>query len=90
FRSFPVIPVLLGPNLPRPDRSDGEYERWCRSMLILFKPWRTMEDLKGDHMTWEAAFNSTTFTATSLRIMRNMNVENECKDARDEHDKLRR
>ncbi|KAJ7429945.1 hypothetical protein B0H11DRAFT_1766031 [Mycena galericulata] len=90
MRSTPVVPVLLGDPLPRPDRSNAEYERWCRSMLILFKPWRGWEDLKGDFPSWEAAFNANSFSSDSLYVMRNMNVENECKDARDEHDKQRR
>ncbi|KAJ6517155.1 hypothetical protein DFH09DRAFT_940463, partial [Mycena vulgaris] len=90
LRSSPVVPVLLGSTLPRPDRSDAEYARWCRCMLILFKPWRTMPDLKGVHASWESAFDDTVFSPSAKAIMHNLNVENECKDARDEHDKLRR
>ncbi|KAJ7130145.1 hypothetical protein C8R44DRAFT_530274, partial [Mycena epipterygia] len=85
-----VVPVLLGPTLPRPDRSDAEYDKWCRCMLLLFKPWRSMAELKGDHASWASAFDATEFSPASQLIMRNLNVENECKDARDEHDKLRR
>ncbi|KAJ7119795.1 hypothetical protein C8R44DRAFT_541140, partial [Mycena epipterygia] len=90
FRTAAVIPVLLGPTLPRPDRSDAEYERWCRTMVMLFKPWRSMADLKGEHATWQKAFDATEFSSGAKYIMHNLNVENECKDARDEHDKLRR
>jgi hypothetical protein len=32
------VPVILSPALPRPDRDEEEYEQWCRSMLLIFKP----------------------------------------------------
>ncbi|KAK7038405.1 hypothetical protein R3P38DRAFT_2427214, partial [Favolaschia claudopus] len=90
LRSVPVVPVLLGAPLPRPDRGGAELEKWCRSMLILFKPWREAADLLGDHPTWKEAFDAHTFSPSVAAVMKNLNVENECQDARDEHDKLRR
>ncbi|KZT55184.1 hypothetical protein CALCODRAFT_406669, partial [Calocera cornea HHB12733] len=39
------VPVILGPTLPRGDRGLEERSLWCRAMLILFKPWRTFNDL---------------------------------------------
>ena len=39
IREVDFVPVILGPSLPRPNRGDDEYEYWCRSMLLLFKPW---------------------------------------------------
>ena len=39
IREVPFVPVLLGEALPRGDRSPEEREQWCRSMMILFKPW---------------------------------------------------
>ncbi|KAJ7612825.1 hypothetical protein DFH06DRAFT_929721, partial [Mycena polygramma] len=80
-----VVPVLLGPTLPRPDRSSAEYERWCRAMLIIFKPWRVPSDLKDSAQSWADAFADALphFSREAKRIMRNMNIENECQDARD-------
>ncbi|KZV62853.1 hypothetical protein PENSPDRAFT_551691, partial [Peniophora sp. CONT] len=49
LRTIPVVPVILGPTLPRRDRAE---EEWCRAMLILFKPWRSLEDLKRPSETW--------------------------------------
>ncbi|KAJ7084458.1 hypothetical protein B0H15DRAFT_735822, partial [Mycena belliarum] len=82
--------VLLGDKIPRPDRGLAERDRWCRAMLILFKAWRSVKDLKGSHPNWSAAYNATTFSPYSLSIMANMNIENECKDARDKYEQLRR
>jgi hypothetical protein len=38
----PFIPVLLGPTIPKKDTSN---EKWCKLMLILFRPWRDLNDL---------------------------------------------
>jgi hypothetical protein len=84
------IPVLLGDALPRPDRSPEEREDWCRIMLALFKPWRKETDLKNGHSRWSEAFDAHTFSAESLRIISNINVENECKDARDNYEARRK
>lgn len=80
-----VVPVLIGPSLPRPDRGDQEYEEWCRLMLVLFKPWRTVADLISINQPWVDSFSSCQFKEEHMYIMKNMNVENECKDARDSH-----
>lgn len=83
-RTF-VIPVLIGPALPRPDRGDEEYEEWCRLMLMFFKPWRTLSDLNGPNDHWIDSFVQYQFKEEHVDLMKNMNVENECKDARDNH-----
>ncbi|KZO92228.1 hypothetical protein CALVIDRAFT_487901, partial [Calocera viscosa TUFC12733] len=44
--------VILGPTLPRGDRGLEERTKWCRAMLILFKPWRTIDDLLQARETW--------------------------------------
>ncbi|KAJ7215813.1 hypothetical protein GGX14DRAFT_562271 [Mycena pura] len=85
MRAVPLVNVLLGEKIPRPDRGKAEHVKWCRAMLILFKPWRNLRDLKAVGQTWEEAYAATTFSTQTLKIMRNMNVENECKDARDTH-----
>ncbi|KAK7027673.1 PIF1-like helicase-domain-containing protein [Favolaschia claudopus] len=89
-RTIPVVNVLLGDKIPRPDRGAGERERWCRAMLILFKPWRSLTDLKDADETWQTAFDKCSFGPAELRTMKNMNVENECKDAKDSHEVLRK
>ncbi|KAJ7142800.1 hypothetical protein C8R44DRAFT_538963, partial [Mycena epipterygia] len=90
FRRVPLVNVLLGDKLPRPDRSSGERDRWARAMMILFKPWRSINDLKSTDQTWTQAFESYEFTDYALALMENMNVENQCKDARDAHEVLRK
>ena len=52
--SDPQVPVLYGPQIPRKDREDTR-ERYCRALLTLFVPWRTVHDLSGANQTWEEA-----------------------------------
>ncbi|KAJ7656082.1 hypothetical protein DFH06DRAFT_899625, partial [Mycena polygramma] len=90
FRTVPFVNILLGDRMPRPDRTAGEKDRWCRAMLILFKPWRCLKDLKAGQETWTAAFNRTVFSDSARKVMDNMNIENECKDAKDRYEVLRK
>jgi hypothetical protein len=83
IKSDSQVPVILGPSLPRCDRTAEEKDRWCRAMLILFKPWNDPKALKNIGQSWADAFTSWTFSAHASSIMKNMNVLNECKDARD-------
>lgn len=82
------IPVPIGPSLPRRDQPEV-WSRYCRLMLILFKPWRTAKDLRGDAETWVEAFDlfqsSPLCTPRIVKILENMQVFHECKDSRDEH-----
>ncbi|KAI0027201.1 hypothetical protein K488DRAFT_6521, partial [Vararia minispora EC-137] len=89
-RGVAHVPVLAGPRITRADRSEGERETFHRSMPILFKPWRIAEDLVPAGMTWTQAFCATTFSPYLAKIIRNIHVENECRDARRESDCLRR
>lgn len=84
-RTVPYIVMLLGPTVPRPDRSPEERELWCRAMLILFKPWRKFDDLRHGYSSWSDAFEGAEFDLYSQQTMKNINVENECKDARDRY-----
>ncbi|KAI0040155.1 hypothetical protein FA95DRAFT_1585108 [Auriscalpium vulgare] len=56
LRTSKFVPVVLGPTLPRSDRTSEERELWCRAMLILFKPWRCLGDLKDPQQQWSDAF----------------------------------
>ncbi|KAJ7435577.1 hypothetical protein B0H11DRAFT_1634652, partial [Mycena galericulata] len=82
--------VLLGDRIPRPDRSAAEKDKWCRAMLILFKPWRSVRDLEDADESWTETFQKTHFSESALATMANMNIENECKDARDRYEELRK
>ncbi|KAG2738982.1 hypothetical protein P692DRAFT_20667567, partial [Suillus brevipes Sb2] len=85
LRSKSVVPVLLGDAIPHPDGAEEDYNKYCQCMMILFKPWRDLRSLKGGHITWIEAFEAETFSLPLKAIIRNMNVEKECKDARDAH-----
>ncbi|KAJ7730792.1 hypothetical protein B0H16DRAFT_1235481, partial [Mycena metata] len=78
------VPVILGPTFHRRDRSPEERELWARDVVILFKPWRTPSDLKEPGETWLSAALKLEADAHPwiLRVIRNMNVLSECRDAR--------
>ncbi|KAI0054995.1 hypothetical protein BV25DRAFT_1776343, partial [Artomyces pyxidatus] len=90
LRREQFIPVLVGSKLPKRGGTVEETEALSRFLLMLFKPWRTLEDLKSVDQTWSQAYDSYTFSADALRIMANIHVEHECRDARDSIEKARR
>jgi hypothetical protein len=49
-----VVPNFVGGSLPRRDRGDREY--YCTTMLTMFKPWRSGNDLKDEVESWDEAF----------------------------------
>jgi len=85
------IPVPIGPALPRRDRPEL-LQKYCRLMLILFKPWCTVEDLRLPDQTWADAFSEFMETAQSgvKTVLENMQVLHECHDAKDLEDRRRR
>lgn len=84
-RTLWVIPVVLGDRIPRNDRSDEERDRWARTMLILFIPWRHPKDVKASGESWFDAFERQRHLLRERHweIVRNMNVLSECRDAAD-------
>ncbi|KAI0698758.1 hypothetical protein C8Q76DRAFT_633954, partial [Earliella scabrosa] len=81
-----VVPVVLGDRMPRHDRSEEERERWARTVLILFTPWRHASDLKSVEEKWMEAYERQVqgIPLEHARIIRNLNVLTECRDARDD------
>jgi hypothetical protein len=80
------IPVPIGPSIPRRDKENIR-DRYCRLMLILFKPWRHANDLRDNGQTWQDAFNEfLRVCPTRLKgVMDNMQILHECRDSRDDH-----
>jgi hypothetical protein len=85
------VPVPVGPALPRRD-SELLRAKYCRLMLILFKPWRVSADLRNVDESWADAFNTfmNGCNEATKRILNNMQVLHECKDAKDIEDSRRR
>ncbi|RDX50980.1 hypothetical protein OH76DRAFT_1310582, partial [Lentinus brumalis] len=81
---IPYTLNFVGGALPQPDKANPEL--YYLTMLILFNPsgWRSGHLLNPGHEPWQTVFERTTFTANHLRVMKNMTVLNECKDARDD------
>ena len=86
MRAKEVVPVPIGPAMPRRDE-DLKFMRYCRLMLILFKPWRSVADLREQAETWECAFTAYKQEMEShhVKILDNMQVLHECRDSRDDH-----
>ncbi len=83
--------VPLGPGIPRRDRKDI-YPRYCRLMLILFKPWSSSHDLREEGQSWVDAFKRFSESAgpSILKVLDNMQILHECQDSRDNHYAARR
>ncbi|CAF1042867.1 unnamed protein product [Rotaria magnacalcarata] len=85
-RLKPVVPVLLGPPVPCRDREDTR-ERYCRSILTLLFPWRSIQDLCDVDQTWQQAFTirHASITSESCKIIDHIQLLQECKNDRDKH-----
>ncbi|KAJ3551346.1 hypothetical protein NM688_g4757 [Phlebia brevispora] len=79
-----VVPI--GPALPRRDKPEV-YQKYCRLMLLLFKPWRTAADLRNMDQSWSEAFElfQEECPPELTRIMNNMQAIHECKDNSGDH-----
>lgn len=86
IRKVPVIPVILGDKIPNPLRGGEDLEGWSRDVMLLFVPWRTLEDLRGGYDDWTSAYRGRQDDVQPKyrRIIQNLNVLSECRDARGE------
>lgn len=85
-RSTPAVPVLLGPQIPRHDREETR-ERYCRALLTLFVPWRSVQDLCHYEQRWSEAFEcrKSMISPNGYKIIENIQLLHECRKDRDEH-----
>jgi len=60
------------------------------TMLTLFRPWCTGQELKEVSETWESAFNNFGFSQRQRDIMKFFNIKYECNDARDDYSRQRK
>ncbi|PBK94461.1 hypothetical protein ARMGADRAFT_882685, partial [Armillaria gallica] len=74
-----------GPSIPWRDREDV-YPRYCCLMLILFKPWNKVEDLRWPGQTWDDAFCEFMSTAPERvhKVVNSMQILHECRDSRND------
>ncbi|CAF4338716.1 unnamed protein product [Adineta steineri] len=56
-RLKPIVPVLLGPQIPRKVREETQ-ERYSRAITTLFIPWRSVKDLCAVNQSWREALGS--------------------------------
>lgn len=82
----PRVPVFIAPQIPRSTRCDTR-DRYCRAILTLFRPWLTFNDLCNVSDTWNDALqhHEKDVSASSNRIIENIELMHECKNDRDEH-----
>ncbi|PPR04170.1 hypothetical protein CVT26_003810, partial [Gymnopilus dilepis] len=90
MRSKPVLPVMLGPSLPSKKTSEQTVDSWAKHVLMLFKPWRCVHDLKTRGQSWSNAYDtyeSEGLQTRHAKIIQNMQLLTECADARFTHAK---
>ncbi|KAG1799397.1 uncharacterized protein HD556DRAFT_1231578 [Suillus plorans] len=76
----------MGPKISHRDQ-ESVYPRYCCLMLILFKPWRSVSDLKQATQSWTESFETFRRTCNEniVFILNNMQLLYECKDSCDDH-----
>ncbi|CAM2727278.1 unnamed protein product [Rotaria socialis] len=81
----PVVPVLVGPQIPRQKREET-CDRYSCALLTLFVPWRSVHDLCALNQTWTEALEvqKPLISPASLKIIENIQLLHECKHDRDE------
>ncbi|KAF8225900.1 hypothetical protein L208DRAFT_1216319, partial [Tricholoma matsutake] len=83
-----LVVVPVGPAIPRCDQPHA-YPCYCYLMLLLFKLWCMVEDLRIPGETWVTMFQSFLMTQSPdgyvWRVMDNMQLLHECKDSCDDH-----
>lgn len=76
------VVVFQGKPVPRRCEEGEGYENWCRAMILLFVPWRNVDDLALQGETWAQLYDHLPFTEEPLVVIRNMQIESECEDAK--------
>ncbi|KAK0469456.1 uncharacterized protein EV420DRAFT_1258580, partial [Desarmillaria tabescens] len=85
-----LVPIPWGGSLPRRDRS-SMYQRYCRLMLIFFKPWKHGKDLRVSGLSWSEVFSLFCEEHPWWNDqMDNMQMLHECRDSRNDHFEERR
>ena len=85
------VAVPIGPALPRRDVNNIR-AKYCRLMLILFKPWRNAQDLRKSGQSWEDAFCEFDLCCSKVvkKKMTNMQLLHECRENGIDHFASRR
>ncbi|KAG6376680.1 hypothetical protein JVT61DRAFT_1688 [Boletus reticuloceps] len=81
-RTHPVVPVIIGDALPKRNGDAIHDKEYFRYLLLLFKLWRSYEDLCSDGSSWKDAFEQSVFSSYCRSLISNMEVDAECRDAR--------
>ncbi|TFK65638.1 hypothetical protein BDN72DRAFT_740444, partial [Pluteus cervinus] len=68
--------------LPRRDQEE-QRDKYLRTMLILFSPWRDMCDLIDLPLTDKFEYMKSHSDLYHLKVIENMQVLHECRDSRD-------
>ncbi|KAF5335144.1 hypothetical protein D9611_010826 [Ephemerocybe angulata] len=92
LRRLHVIPVLLGPAIQRRHGSESEQEAWARDICILFSPWRVPSDIVPTQPSWKPQAEELLhrLSPTDLKIVENMGVVAEGRQARDDRPRGKR
>ncbi|KAE8198752.1 hypothetical protein CF335_g4320 [Tilletia laevis] len=84
------IPRCITSRFPRSDGTKSHGDQYCAAMMAHFVPFSNTVALKNKTETWESAFQQITFSERAIATMSNWAALNECEDARDADQLLRR
>ena len=66
-----MVVNFIGGLLPYHNEEDNEY---YQTMLALFKPWKSGNDLKNNDMSWADTFNGHKFSSKHKKLMKKFNI----------------
>lgn len=78
-----TLPNFVGHWFPQRNSSLPQHAYYCASMLMLLKPWRTLQDLKRLAVSWPDAFNEfhTSSCGRIKRLMSGADYFHQCRNA---------
>ena len=85
-RTESVVPVLVGPQIPRQDREEMR-QRYSRAIATHFIPWRSARDLCDVNQSWSDALSARkqNISGQSQKIIESIQLSHECKTDRNTH-----
>ncbi|KAF8443745.1 hypothetical protein L210DRAFT_3310151, partial [Boletus edulis BED1] len=79
------VPIILGDGLVKLTGQNPEDDKYFQYNLLLFKPWRSFSNLRPDGHSWSDMFDRADFSPYCRKLIANMIVDAECRDAKTEH-----
>lgn len=85
IRMKPRTVLFYGSSIPLGVKGSSKYTEFARAMLILHKPWRSLQSLLGSTQDWTLAFEAEEFPTARRQVIRNCEDYYKAQDAARKH-----